>query len=83
MTEKEEEKTHPAQFRIPDNSLHVKFCLSITIRVLRLTISDIVLIELIWHYEVTANLKGLFTYYVIQRGLHKPPFFALLYTLPI
>ena len=47
MAEKEEEKTHPAQFRIPDNSLHVKFCLSITIRVLRLTISDNVLVELI------------------------------------
>ena len=41
--------THPTQFWIPDYSLHVKFRLSITIRVLRLTISDIVLIELIWH----------------------------------
>ena len=47
MAEKEEEKTHPAQFWIPDNSLHVKFHLSIAIRVLKLTISDNVLVELI------------------------------------
>ena len=64
MTEKEEEKTHPAQFWIPDNSLHVKFRLSIAIRVLKLTISDNVLVELIWQSQVTANLKGLFTSYV-------------------
>ena len=75
--------TYPTQFWIPDYSLHVKFRLSIAVRVFRLTISDSVLIELRSHSWFEGAVHILYN----EKGTSSNPYFPLLsiisYTPPL